>query len=53
MINLADKPELQKLYDEAVKNESESFFFKGQEILTSYCKYLLEHMTNLENEIIG
>ena len=53
MITLEDKPQLQKDYDEAVKNEQESFFFKGQEILTSYCKYLLEHMTNLENEICG
>lgn len=36
---------LKKAYDEAVKNQKDSFFFDGQEYLTSYAKYLIEFLT--------
>jgi hypothetical protein len=35
---------LQKKYDNAVKNEIDVFTYDGNEILTSYAKYLLEYL---------
>ena len=35
---------LRKRYDKAVENDEETFTFKGEELLTSYAKYLLEHL---------
>ena len=35
---------LQKQYNKAIKNNESSFFYDGQEILTSYAKYLLEYL---------
>mgnify|MGYP000877740103 FL=1 len=48
-ISLSDGPALQKVYDEAVANFKSIFIFKGQEMLTSYGKYLLEYI-NLKNK---
>tara|TARA_R110000765_G_scaffold31009_1_gene72689 strand:+ start:521 stop:751 length:231 start_codon:yes stop_codon:yes gene_type:complete len=35
---------LQKKYDNAVKNKIDVFIYDGNEILTSYAKYLLEYL---------
>ena len=35
---------LQKKYDDAVKNKIDVFIYDGNEILTSYAKYLLEYL---------
>ena len=42
--NSGDKKELQIAFNDAVKNNHESFVFKGQEVLTQYAKYLLEYL---------
>jgi len=39
-----DVPMLEKLYCKAVEEKKESFLYKGQEVLTIYCKYLLEYI---------
>jgi len=36
--------ELKKLYKNAVENEEETFMFKGELLLTSYAKYLIEYI---------
>ena len=41
------KPEvkqLRRLYNKAVKTEQEQFVFKGQALLVTYAKYLLEYL---------
>ena len=35
---------LQKKYDNAVKNNIDVFMYDGNEILTTYAKYLLEYL---------
>ncbi len=35
---------LKKLYLKAVKEKAESFNFRGQEVVTNYAKYLVEHL---------
>jgi hypothetical protein len=35
---------LQAAYNKAVKEDKETFIFQGQEILTTYAKYLLEYL---------
>ena len=35
---------LQKKYDNAVKNKIDVFIYDGNEILTTYAKYLLEYL---------
>jgi hypothetical protein len=37
-------PEFKKLYEKARDTNAESFWFKGQEILTQYAKYLCEYV---------
>ena len=39
---------LQKKYDDAVKNKIDVFKYDGNEILTSYAKYLLEYLKQKE-----
>ena len=34
--------ELKRLYEDAVKNEVETFWFYGNELLVAYAKYLIE-----------
>jgi hypothetical protein len=36
--------ELKRDYNKALKNNSESFFFEEQEMLTAYAKYLIEYL---------
>ena len=38
---------LRKEYDKAVKSDATTFKFGGVELLTSYAKYLLQHMKGL------
>ncbi len=33
-----------KSYKEAEKRAAEAFFFEGQEVLTTFAKYLIEHV---------
>lgn len=46
MISLEDLPSLKANYNNAVKLNKEIFIFKNQELLTSYAKYLIEHLEN-------
>ena len=39
-----DVAALRKRYDQAVENDEEIFTFKGEELLTSYAKYLVEFL---------
>ena len=41
---------LQKKYDDAVKNKIDVFMYDGNEILTSYAKYLLEYLKMEQNK---
>jgi hypothetical protein len=38
---------LKKAYDKAVKEEKTMFVYEGQDVLTSYAKYLLEYLKSL------
>ena len=40
------RDELQKAYDAAVASGSDTFMFKGGEVVVGYAKYLLEYMNN-------
>ncbi len=40
----AMRDNLRKAYDEAVAHESDQFTFAGHVFVTSYAKYLLEHL---------
>ena len=40
---------LQKKYDNAVKNKIDVFIYDGNEILTTYAKYLLEYLKIEQN----
>lgn len=42
MITKDDLPKLKKFYLKAVSNKAESFMFKGNEMLTTYAKYVIE-----------
>ena len=43
LINEANRRQLKKAYNKAVKDGAESFILNGDEILTRYAKYLLEY----------
>lgn len=43
-ILIDEYPAIKKLYEKAVRDGEEVFQYKGQDILTSYAKYLLEYM---------
>ena len=43
---IEDVEELQKAYNQAVDIGKETFMFKGNELLTTYAKYMLEHLRN-------
>ena len=36
---------LQKAYQNAVVNSNDTFIFDGNELLTTYAKYLIEYLT--------
>jgi hypothetical protein len=38
---------LKRAYEEAIEVKAESFIFEGDEYLTSYAKYLLEHLSGV------
>lgn len=40
--------ELKRAHNNAVKNSLNSFNFKGNELLTSYAKYLIEYLEGLK-----
>lgn len=37
----------EQLYKEALDNNQDFFVFQGQEVLTSYAKYLLEYLNTI------
>ncbi len=41
-------PALKRAYNKALKDNKETFTFKGAELLTKYAKYLIEYMTGLK-----
>ena len=45
--NKQDLKELKKLYNEAVKNDKESFMFKEHELLVIYAKYLIQYLETM------
>jgi hypothetical protein len=44
-VDLPKFSRLQNEYQNAVKNSQEIFIFDGNELLTSYAKYLIEYLT--------
>ena len=44
IFNKEDVTALRKQYDQAVEDREEVFTFKGEELLTSYAKYLVEYL---------
>jgi hypothetical protein len=40
------REQLRKAYKLAIEHKRESFIFDGNEFVTSYAKYLLEHLDN-------
>ena len=44
IFNKEDVIALRKRYEQAVANDEEIFTFKGEELLTSYAKYLIEFL---------
>lgn len=36
----------EKAYKQAIEDNKTDFFFEGHQFLTSYAKYLLEHLNN-------
>lgn len=51
MIKYNDLKELKIAYEENKLAGNNSFLFKEQELLTSYVKYLIEHLENDINKI--
>lgn len=45
--NLEEFKSLKEAHQEAVDTDKESFIFQGHELLTSYAKYLVEHLENV------
>ena len=45
-----DRVELEKLFKIAKNDNKDTFWFKEQEMSTSYVKYLLEYLKGLTNE---
>lgn len=45
-ISLSELPDFKKEYERAVADGSELFKFKGMDVLTSYAKYMIEHLEN-------
>ena len=45
-ITVGDKElkKLKRLYNKALKNNVETFFFQGKEILVGYAKYLIQYL---------
>lgn len=48
-VTLKDLPSLTKAYNKAVKEGKTQFTYKGNELLVSYAKYLIEYMNTLNN----
>lgn len=45
--------DFRKLYDNAVKENKESFMFDNQEVLTTYAKYVLKYIDKTINKTLG
>lgn len=45
-VSLAELPDFKKEYERAAADGSEMFKFKGMDVLTSYAKYMIEHLEN-------
>ena len=49
MINLESIGNFKTLYREAVSKGDEMFTFEGNDVLTSYAKYVIEYFNNILN----
>lgn len=49
-INIKDLNKLKVEYESAVKNNQESFIFKGREVLTVFAKYLIQYLESEFNK---
>lgn len=38
-----------RLYEKALKDQQESFYFEGKEVLTTYAKYIVEYVEPVFN----
>ena len=47
MITTSNISNFKELYNLAKNNEMDSFIFEGQEVLTSYAKYVIEYFENI------
>lgn len=47
-VTLEDLPALKREYRVAVEEGEQEFEFKGMRVLTSYAKYLIEHLENVK-----
>jgi len=47
-VSIKDLPKLKALYKSTVASRKEVFYYKGKEILVSYCKYLIEYLEGLK-----
>jgi len=53
MKTLPDIEELRKLYTDAIKNDKETFWYKGQQIDTLFAEYMIRyHKSEKEKENI-
>lgn len=43
-VTTKDLKPLKKLYEQAVKDKKDFFVYKGQEVITTYAKYLIEYL---------
>jgi hypothetical protein len=51
-ISLNELDKLKEAYSKAVENEDLLFTFDGEQILTTFAKYLIEHLENVKKEKI-
>ena len=47
-ISLENFKEFEKEYELALKEKKDSFLFKGEEILTTYARYVIEYLKTVK-----
>jgi hypothetical protein len=47
VVTVDDLPELSRAYNKAVADKRDRFTYNGNEILTSYAKYLIEYLKTI------
>jgi len=51
MITLADLPNLKKKWKKAITEKQIAFTYKGQPVLVTYAKYLIEYLEHIKNNL--